>query len=670
MTKYLPLAALLTTACYEKAPPAGAGLGSVTPSIGLNTIDNDGDRFSEADGDCDDTNASVFPGADELCDKVDNDCDGEIDNDIDASIGVLVYIDGDGDGFGDIDGSLYMCDYALSDPERAGVSTNSLDCDDEDRFINPSAPELCDGIDNDCDSSIDDNPIDGEPMYTDADDDGYGDGEPQGSFCADEGPPAGYSDMSTDCDDEDENSFPGGIEVCDGKDNDCNGDADDGAIDQAIFYPDMDEDGYGDPMGPTVGPACEVAGLWVANAEDCDDGDAEVSPVAEEICDTVDNDCNGAIDEGLTSTYYVDADGDGHGDPELPSAQCADPGTGYSMSNDDCDDSDASISPSATEGVGDDIDADCDGSELCFADVDGDGVTADSPAVVASVDAFCDEDGEALASAPAGDCDDGDAALGSVSMDGDCDGVLTADDCDDADEFAVAIADDGDCDGVLTDDDCNDEDGTLGAITADADCDGTLTSDDCDDGDADSTVVAEDADCDGFLTEEDCDDSDADINPDAEEVLDDDIDNNCDGGDWDTCDGDYVISGSAPEINISALEYCAAVTGSLTISGTDILDTAALARLGSVGGSLEISMNEALTAIELPSLTEVGEDLTIENNPNLEVLDVDDLDEIGGYLQIRLNSMLCSTVVDDFVDSVFSIFGIGSMHGTFNDNSC
>ena len=98
-----------------------------------------------------------------------------------------------------------------------------------------------------------------------------------------------------------------------------------------MFYPDMDEDGYGDPAGPTVGPACEVPGLWVANDGDCNDGDSAVSPDADEVCDAIDNDCNGAIDEGLTTTYYVDADGDGHGDPEMPSAQCADPGTGYAM---------------------------------------------------------------------------------------------------------------------------------------------------------------------------------------------------------------------------------------------------------------------------------------------------------------------------------------------------
>ena len=646
MTKFLPLAAVLTTACYEKAPPAGAGLNNTAPSIGVNTIDNDGDQFSEADGDCDDTDATVFPGAFELCDKIDNDCDGEVDNDIDASIGVLVYTDGDGDGFGDIDASLYLCDYALSDPEKAGVATNSLDCDDADRFINPSAPEVCDGIDNDCDAAVDDNPIDGHSMYTDADDDGFGDGESQGTFCADEGPPDGYSDVSTDCDDADEDAFPGAIEVCDGKDNDCNGTADDDAVDQAIFYPDTDDDGYGDPAGPTVGPTCEVAGLWVTNGDDCDDSNAEVSPDADEVCDTVDNDCNGAVDEGLTSTYYVDADGDGHGDPEMPSPQCADPGSGFTLSSDDCDDTDPAINPSATEGVGDDIDADCDGSELCFADADDDGYTADSPEVVASVDAFCDGPGEALAGTPAGDCDDDDAAFGSVTMDGDCDGVLTADDCDDADEFAVAIADDGDCDGALTADDCDDDDTSLGAVAADADCDGTLTADDCNDEDFASTIVAEDADCDGFLTEEDCDDDDADINPDAEDILDDDIDNNCDGGDWETCVGDYILLGSSASINIAELAYCGVVDGSIEISGVDSLtDASGLSRLGSVTGDLVLSDNIALTSIELPLLTVVGGELRIGYNDSLASVSLPMLDDASA-ITISNNFSLCQSAAD------------------------
>ena len=137
----------------------------------------------------------------------------------------------------------------------------------------------------------------------------------------------------------------------------------------------------------------------------------------------------------------------------------------------------------------------------------------------------------------------------------------------------MAIADDGDCDGALTADDCDDDDTSLGAVAADADCDGTLTADDCNDEDFASTIVAEDADCDGFLTEEDCDDDDADINPDAEDILDDDIDNigRRRLGDM---RGDYILLGSSASINIAELAYCGVVDGSIEISGVDSLTDA------------------------------------------------------------------------------------------------
>jgi hypothetical protein len=660
MTKFLPLAALLTTACYEKAPPAGVGLRGDVSLPGLNTKDDDGDQFSEADGDCDDTDPTVYPGAAELCDKIDNDCDGEVDTNIDADIGTRVYPDGDGDGFGLEDDAFYACDYVLANPAEAGIATNGLDCDDSDRFINPAASELCDDIDNDCDGSVDDDPINGEPMYTDGDNDGFGDGEVQGTFCEEEGPPDGYAATSTDCNDTDDQVYPGNIEVCDGIDNDCDGDADSNAVDQVIFYPDTDADGFGDAAGPTVGPACSVPGMWVDNADDCDDGSADINPDAEEVCDTIDNDCNGAIDEALTTTYYADADGDGHGDPEAPTAQCADPGTGFAISPDDCDDTDATISPSATEGVGDDIDADCDGSELCFADEDSDGYTADSPAVVTSVDAFCSGPGEALATAPAGDCDDTDAALGSVTMDGDCDGILTAEDCDDADEFAVAIADDGDCDGILTAEDCDDADAFAVAIADDGDCDGILTAEDCDDEDEESTVVADDADCDGFVTTEDCDDEDEEVNPDAEEELDDGVDNNCDGGDWVTCIGDFLLIGPAPSTNIAELEFCGAVTGSIEISGSELLtDTSGLARLGTVGGDLILEDNLTMSSIDLPLLTSVDGDLSIGGNDMLTAVSVPLL-ESATEVDISDNTALCQSDVDD-IEAALIALGWGGL---------
>ena len=96
---------------------------------------------------------------------------------------------------------------------------------------------------------------------------------------------------------------------------------------------------------------------------DCNDSDSAINPDAEEICDAIDNNCDGNVDEGLpTSTYYADADGDGYGDPATAVTSCAQP-SGYISQGGDCDDSDASINPGAEEICGDGIDQNCDGND-------------------------------------------------------------------------------------------------------------------------------------------------------------------------------------------------------------------------------------------------------------------------------------------------------------------
>ena len=142
---------------------------SVVGSGALSTIDGDGDGFSPAEGDCDDENPAVNPGAAEICDELDTDCDGIVPDD---------EADDDFDGF----------------PICAG------DCDDDASDVYPGAVEICDGVDNDCVPGGDEN------------EDNDGDGE---------------TPCDGDCDDANGAVYSGAEEVCDGFDNDCDGGVDD-----------------------------------------------------------------------------------------------------------------------------------------------------------------------------------------------------------------------------------------------------------------------------------------------------------------------------------------------------------------------------------------------------------------------------------------------------------
>ena len=115
---------------------------------------------------------------------------------------------------------------------------------------------------------------------------------------------------NTDCNDDDNSVYPGATEICDGKDNDCNGLVDENI--KSIFYRDADGDGFGDASNSTQ--ACTVPSGYAVDNTDCNDDDASVYPGAPEICDGKDNDCNGSTDDNTeTVTFYRDADGDGHG---------------------------------------------------------------------------------------------------------------------------------------------------------------------------------------------------------------------------------------------------------------------------------------------------------------------------------------------------------------------
>jgi len=237
-------------------------------------------------GDCDDFDATVSPGTDELCDGADNDCDDLIDEE--ALDAVTWYIDQDGDGYGTPSRQADAC----SQPIGYASSENETDCDDFDRSIHPGADEYCDGEDNDCDGEVDEGtPVDAPSWYPDGDGDGYGDPDSPRVSCDQ---PVGHLPNGGDCDDGNAKVNPAATEYCDGVDNDCDGTVDgSGAVDSFTWYQDSDGDSYGDASSYVV--VCDQPEGYVADDTDCDDGDASVNPAAVEICwDGVDDDCDGA----------------------------------------------------------------------------------------------------------------------------------------------------------------------------------------------------------------------------------------------------------------------------------------------------------------------------------------------------------------------------------------
>ena len=201
--------------------------------------------FVENAHDCSDSDSLIYPGAVELCDEIDNNCNGTVDEE--EALGVIVwYLDNDGDGYGQDNQSQSSC------AQPSGYTANSGDCDDTDSAITPVASEICDGIDNDCDGYTDDDDpsLGGATLfYLDHDGDGYGDALWTQQAC---NQPAGYVLDSSDCNDLNPGSYPNASEVCDGEDNNCDGytDDDDPSVDPSTFssfYHDYDGDGYGDP---------------------------------------------------------------------------------------------------------------------------------------------------------------------------------------------------------------------------------------------------------------------------------------------------------------------------------------------------------------------------------------------------------------------------------------
>ena len=293
--------------------------------------------YVDNDLDCDDRRVDVAPGVDELCDDIDNNCDGEVDE-LGAFGEVKWYEDDDNDGYGNAAVRVDAC----NQPE--GYVLDNTDCDDDASATYPGAAELCDDDDRDedCDGFADDLDISAsgqEIYYLDADLDSYGDPDASlAEFACDQ--PPGYSADGTDCLDSDRTVNPGATELCgDGLDNDCDSrvDGDDSGAREVDWFADVDGDGFGDPS-VYLGRQCDEPTDSSTDNTDCDDTNAGANPDESEVWyDGVDADCDGRSDYDADLDGY---DGDGAGD---------------------CDDTDATISPGELELCDDGLDNNCDG---------------------------------------------------------------------------------------------------------------------------------------------------------------------------------------------------------------------------------------------------------------------------------------------------------------------
>jgi hypothetical protein len=215
----------------------------------------------------------------------------------------LFYADQDGDGFGNANMDTLLCN------APAGYVANNTDCNDADALVNPTTI-----------------------WYQDLDNDQIGNTNVTQTACIQ---PTGYVLANGDC-----------------NDNDANITA------PVMYYTDNDQDGFGDEASGTL--FCQAPVNLIAIGGDCDDNNSAINPNATEVCDGIDNNCNGQQDEGLTFlNYYFDGDSDGFGIGN-PTVSCS-PIAGYATQNGDCDDSNNTVYPGATDTEGNGIDENCDG---------------------------------------------------------------------------------------------------------------------------------------------------------------------------------------------------------------------------------------------------------------------------------------------------------------------
>jgi hypothetical protein len=265
--------------------------GASTPCKKINGYGEcEGERVCGPDGL---TECSATDPKPEECNGEDDNCDGEIDPSNSLKC-ITWYYDQDGDGFG-IGAGACECE-----PPGVNYVSQGGDCDDSNVGVHPDITEGCNLVDDDCDGLTDESFAEGcETVYFDGDGDGWGDAAITDCLCKES---KDYKKQSGDCNNENPNTYPGADELCDDEDNNCDEVIDEeNAIGCVPYYLDQDKDGYG--LSDQLKCLCAKIGDYTAiKGGDCDDTEYNVHPTVVELCDGVDNDCDGEIDEGEAVT--------------------------------------------------------------------------------------------------------------------------------------------------------------------------------------------------------------------------------------------------------------------------------------------------------------------------------------------------------------------------------